>query len=104
MSLLYLCAGFFFFPGDRSIFLLDPSSTNRSDPTNGDVLAKSFHDAWSDAIDLLQIVWGSKWAILLAMIHNCLGFGRANSLKSLKLRLSCSIDVNDGIGGTAKRK
>ena len=75
---------------------------NRGGPSNGNVLAKSLHDARPDAIDLLQIIRRFKWAILLAMIDNGFGFGRPNSLKGLKLGLSCSIDVDSSVGSASK--
>src|SRR6185437_1578095 len=79
---------FFFFPGSRFVFLL-----NRSGSANGNVLAKSLHGTRPDAMNFLQIARRFKRPILLAMIDNGFRFGRANSLKGLKLGLSCGINI-----------
>src|SRR5688500_5415234 len=81
------CKRLFF--GSSFVFL--PACGGTAD---SDILAQLLNGGRTNAADALQIVHGFERSLLLAIVDDCLGFGRTNTPKRFKLDLCCGIDID----------
>lgn len=77
------------FSGSRLVLL--PACRTAAD---SDILAQLLNRGGTNAAYVLQIVHGLERPLLLAIVDDRLGFGRADSLKTFQFGLASGIDID----------